>query len=90
MANLTIDLPDDLARGLAMIAQAQHKSIQQLTLERLRALLEAGPEPRPGSAAAILRVMKELPHLSEADVDALDAAIAAGRLPVQVRELFQD
>ena len=90
MANLSIDLPDDLARKLAGIAAAQHKSIQQLTLERLRALVEPGSEPRPGSASAILRAMKEAPHLSGADVDELDSAIAAGRLPVQTGQLFQD
>jgi plasmid stability protein len=90
MANLTIELPDDLARRLATIAAAEHKSIQQLTLERLRSLVESGSESGPGSAPAVLRAMKEPPHLGAADVDELDAAIAAGRLPVRARELFKD
>jgi predicted transcriptional regulator len=74
MANMTIEIPDDFARRLIGIVEAQDKSVQ----------------PRPGSAAAVLRAMKEPPHLSEADVDALDAAIAAGRLPVESGRLFQD
>ncbi len=42
----------------------------------------------PASAATALRAMQKLPHLSDSDVDELDAAIAAGRLPVQTRDLF--
>ena len=90
MANLIIEVPDDLARSLEQIAAAQGKSVQQLALERLSSLVEAGPEPRPGSPAAILRAMRELPHPSAAAVDALDAAIAAGRLPIGASDLFSD
>jgi plasmid stability protein len=90
LANLTIEMPDDLARSLAGIAAAQHKSIQQLAIERLTSLVASDSEDRPGSAAAVLRVMHEPPHLSPSDVAALDAAIAAGRLPIQTRDLFSD
>jgi predicted transcriptional regulator len=89
MANVTIELPDDLSRSLASIAAAQHKSVQQLALERLRSLVDAAPEARLGSAMAVLQAMQEPPHLSGLDVDELDAAIAAGRIAVQTRELFQ-
>lgn len=88
MANLIIEMPDDLARGLEGIAAAQHKSVQQLAVERLTLLVESDPEYRVGSAATILRVMQEPPHLSVSDVDELDAAIAAGQLPVQTPDLF--
>jgi hypothetical protein len=37
-----------------------------------------------------LRVIEEPPHLSSADVDELDAVIAAGRLPIRARDLFSD
>jgi hypothetical protein len=60
----------------------QHKSIQQLAIERLSSLAEAPPELPPGSAAAVLQAATELPHLSPSDVDELDAAIASGRLPI--------
>jgi hypothetical protein len=43
-----------------------------------------------GSAATILRVMQEPPHLSISDVDELDAAVAAGQLPVQTPDLFSN
>ena len=90
MTILTIELPDELERSLARIAAKQHKSIQQLALDRLLTLATRGAEPLQGSAAALLRAMKEPPHLSASDVDQLDAEIAAGRLPVQALELFQD
>jgi hypothetical protein len=90
MANLIIEVPDDLVRSLEGIAAAQQKSIQQLAVERLASLVEASPELRAGSPAAILRVMQEPPHPSIADVDELDAAIAAGQLPIRTRGLFSD
>jgi hypothetical protein len=88
MANLIIEVPDDLVRSLEGIAAAQRKSIQQLALERLSSLVEVIPKARAGSPTAVLRVMQEPPHPSSADVDELDAAIAAGRLPVRTRDLF--
>lgn len=90
MANLIIEVPDDLARSLEGIAAAQHKSVQQLAIERLSSLLEVSPEHSAGSPAAVLRAMREAPHLSVSDVDELDAAIAGGRLPVQTQRLFSD
>jgi len=90
MANLIIEMPDELARGLEGVAAAQHKSVQQLAIERLTLLLDANPEYRVGAAATILRVMQEPPHLSISDVDELDAAIAAGQLPVQTPDLFSN
>jgi len=90
MANLIIELPDDLVLSLEGIAAAQRKSIQQLALERLSSLVEISPAPRAGSPAAILRVMQEPPHPNLADVEELDAVIAAGRLPIRTRDLFSD
>ena len=90
MANLIIEVPDHLVRSLAGIAAAQRKSVQQLALEQLSSLVEADSGVRAGSPAAVLRVMQESPHLSSADVDELDAVIAAGRLPIRARDLFSD
>ena len=90
MANLIIEVPDHLVRSLAPIAAAQRKSVQQLALEQLSSLVEVAPGPPAGSPAAVLRVIEEPPHLSSADVDELDAVIAAGRLPIRARDLFSD
>jgi hypothetical protein len=90
MVNLTIEVTDDLARSLGEIAAAQHKSIQDLAIERLSSLVEVDPEHRAGSPAAVLRAMQASPHLSASDVDELDRAIASGRLPVRTRDLFPD
>ena len=87
MANLNIEMPDDLARSLEGIAAAQRKSIQQLALERFISLVEDIAERRAGSPAAVLRAMQETPHPTAADVDELDAVIAAGRLPIRARDL---
>jgi hypothetical protein len=88
MANLTIEMPDDLARSLEGIAAAQRKTVQQLALEQLSSLTGATPETCPGSPSAVLRATLEPPHPSCADVDELDAAIAAGRLAVRAQDLF--
>jgi hypothetical protein len=88
MANLIIEVPDDLVRSLEGIAAAQRKSVQQLALEGLSSLVGVIPEARVGSPAAVLRAMQEPPHPSSADVDELDAAIAAGRLPIRTRDFF--
>ena len=88
MANLILEVPDELVRTLEGIAANQRMSVQQLALERLTSLVTGNSEPRPGSAAALLRAMREPPNLSRADVDELDAAILAGRLPTRTRDLF--
>jgi hypothetical protein len=89
MANLNIEMPDDLARSLEGIAGAQSKSVQQLALERLSSLVDV-PEPGAGSPAAVLRVVQEPPHPTAEDVDELDAIITAGRLPIRTGDLFSD
>ena len=90
MANLILELPDDLVRRLEGIAATQRKSLEQLAVEWLKLLVESNAERRAASPAAILRVISEPPHLDGADVDALDAAIAAGRLPVRMHGVFSD
>ena len=86
MPHLTIELPDELARSFARITATRTRASSNVPWNDC--FLTRGSEPRRGSAAAVLRAMKEPPHLSGSDVDALDAAIAAGRLPVQTPELF--
>jgi hypothetical protein len=83
MVGMTIQIPDDLARGLEGIAAAQKKSVEQLAVERLRSLLE-----RPTSPDAVLRTIRALPHPSCSAVDDLDAAIAASRLPVRDQDVL--
>jgi hypothetical protein len=83
MVSMTIQIPDDLARGLEGIAAAQKKSVEQVALERLRSLLADDTSPQ-----AVLRALRELPHPSSAAVDDLDAAIDASRLPVRDRGVF--
>lgn len=80
---MTIQIPDDLARGLEGIAAAQKKSLEQLAVERLRSLLDEKTSPE-----AVLRTIRALPHPSLSAMDDLDAAIAASRLPVNDQGAF--
>jgi hypothetical protein len=64
-------MPDVLARRLEGIAATRHMGVRQFALERLRALVPANTATRLGSAAAILRVIHDSPHLTPADVDDL-------------------
>ena len=75
---MTLHIPDDLARGLEGIAAAQRKSVEQVALDGLRSLFD-----RMTSPEIVLRTVRELPHPTAAAVDDLEAAIAAGRLPVR-------
>ena len=87
MANLIIEMPDDLVRSLEGLAAAEHKTVEQLAVEKLRSLVDTPPQ---GSPAAVMRAMGESPHLSASDVEELDAVIAAGRAPALARDLFSD
>ena len=80
---MTIQIPDDLARGLEGIAASQKKSVEQLALERLGSLFDDASSP-----GAVLRAVRELPHPSSSAVDDFDAAIAAARLPVRDEGAF--
>ena len=80
---MTIQIPDDLARGLEEIAAAQKKTVEQVALDRLRSILE-----KTGSPEAVLLALRQLPHPSSAAVYELDAAIARARLPVRDEGAF--
>ena len=80
---MTIQIPDDLARGLEEVAAAQKRSVEEVALERLRSLLDKATSPQ-----AVLRALREVPHPSASAVDDLDAAIAASSLQVHDRGVF--
>jgi predicted transcriptional regulator len=80
---MTIQIPDDLAQSLEEIAAAQHKSVAQVALDSLRAFFDGASSPD-----IVLRAVRALPHPSIEAVDDLDAAVAAGRLPVQDEDAF--
>ena len=84
MTQVILNLPDDLAHLLAAIAAGEHKTVEQLASDHLRSLASKS------SPAALLRAIAELPHLSDAEVADIEAAIAAGRLPVRDQDPFQD
>jgi hypothetical protein len=80
---MTIQIPDDLARGLEGLAAAQQKSVEQLALESLRTFFD-----RASSPDAVLRAVRELPHPSAEAIDDLDRALAAARLTVRDQGAF--
>jgi hypothetical protein len=80
---MTIQIPDDLARGLEENAAAQKKTVEQVASDSLRSIFE-----NTGSPRAVLLALRQLPHPSPAAVDELDAAIACARLPVRDEGVF--
>jgi hypothetical protein len=80
---MTIQIPDDLARGLEGIAAAQPKSVEQVALESLRSFFDQASSPQ-----VVLRAVRKLSHPSAAAVDDLEAAIAAAQLPVRDQGAF--
>ena len=68
---MTIQIPDDVARGLEGLAAARRMSVEQVALESLRSLPD-----RASSPAAVLRAVRDLPHPSSEAIAELDAAIA--------------
>ena len=48
-----------------------------------------GPENQPGSPAAILKVLRDLPHISAEAVDELERVIEQSKLPVRVQREFK-
>ncbi|MGA2064525.1 MAG: hypothetical protein ABSG86_06140 [Thermoguttaceae bacterium] len=46
-------------------------------------------EPAAGSSAAVLQAMRAPPHLDGADVDELERAVQAGRVPARFDGIFE-
>ncbi|HZS44862.1 MAG TPA: hypothetical protein VFC63_07140 [Blastocatellia bacterium] len=86
MTQLTIQIPEPLAQHLAHLAAEQKKSVEQVAVEHLTYAL--APENLAGSPAAILRAIKEPPHLTEEDIAELERAIESGRMPLSERGIF--
>jgi predicted transcriptional regulator len=86
---MTIRIPDDLAHGLERIAAAQRKSVEELALESLRSICAQTWFDKTCSPEHLLRAIREASRPSEAAVDDLEAAIAAGRLPVRDGSAFR-
>ena len=85
MAQLTIEIPQDLALCLESIALTQKKSMEQVAMERLSSLLQS-----PGSPDAVLRAMKQLPNIDASAVDEMETAIRIGSIPVVDSNLFEE
>lgn len=83
ITTVTIQIPDDLARGLESMAARSNMSVEQLAVARLRDLLDRRTSPR-----AVLAALQALRHPSSCAVDDLEAAISAGHLPARERGFF--
>jgi hypothetical protein len=80
---VTIQIPDDLTRGLEGLAAMQKKTVEQVAVEGLRLLFKESDSP-----ADLLQSLLSLPHPSPAAVDDMEAAIVAAQLPVRDLESF--
>jgi hypothetical protein len=75
---VTIQIPDDVTRGLESLASMQKKTVEEVAVEGLRLLFR-----EPDTPAALLRSLQNLPHPSPAAVDDMEAAILSAQLPVR-------
>jgi hypothetical protein len=64
---MTIQIPDDLAKGLEALAAAQRKSVEQVAVESLRSLFD-----RASSPVVVLRSVRASSRPSPAVVDDLE------------------
>lgn len=76
-AKMTIQIPDDLSRGLECLAALQRKSVERVAVESLCRLFDRSDSPQ-----AVL-LARSLPYPSAATVDDMEAAIVSARLPVR-------
>jgi len=87
-------IPPDFQQVIKLAAQLTPEDQLRLVVrigENLTTVL-SGKEangPPAGPAAAILRTIRESPHLSSEDVDELERAIVAGRQPVRDAGVFE-
>jgi len=88
MTSLTIQIPDDMARNLEGIAASRRQTLEELAFEGLASLTSPAPKYPRGSPAAVLELMRNPPHLSKEDGEALDAAIASGQQPAEDGDVF--
>jgi predicted transcriptional regulator len=88
MTQLTIEIPDALARRLAWLASAQNKSVEQVAVEQLESLLAPAAENLEGkyerffqqSGLFVERLAEEKPRyqaVSEERLKALAAKLGA-------------
>jgi len=74
---LTLELSDDEYRAVERAAEPAGQEPAEWIAMKLRQQL---PSPHQGSPRVVIKAMFEPPHLSSQDVDALEEAIAAGKL----------
>jgi len=65
--NLTLEILDEMARTLEAIATAQHKTVEDLALDRLRSLADSKSSGLPGSPAAVRNALLGLRNVSVAE-----------------------
>ncbi len=82
---LTLELSDDEYRAIEEVAEPMGQRPAEWAATKLRQQLSAS---RKGSPGTVLRAMSEPPHLTTQDVDALEESIAAGRLPIEWKPVF--
>jgi hypothetical protein len=78
----------DLASRLS--PREQLKLVAQIG-EKLSGKLEPAAigQPAAGSSAAVLQAMRAPPHLDSADVDELERAVQASRMPARFGGIFE-
>jgi len=82
---LTLELSDDEYRAIEKVAKPMGQKPVEWIASKLRQQLSAS---RKGSPSTVLLATSEPPHLTSPDVDELEESIAAGRLPMEWKPVF--
>ena len=84
---ITLDMVTDMVSQLS--PEERLRLVARIGADLSNALTDAASgEFSPGSASAVLRAMREPPHLAPEDVDELEQIIAAGKLPLRPEGIF--
>lgn len=82
---LTLELPDDVYKAIERAAESTGQKPAEWVSMKLSQQLSA---PQKGSPDAILKAMREQPHLTPAEVESLEESIVTGKLPVKWEPVF--
>ncbi len=90
MATNAVTFDDVVALASQLSPEDRLRLAARIGVESNGTLTASSDEPRPGSAAAVLRAMREPPFPSSEDVDDLERMIAVGKLPVRREGVFDN
>lgn len=85
MVQLRMDIPDDLALRLQLLAKARSKSLEEVAVEELKASARIR-----GTPEAVLHALLSIQPVSPSLVDEMEAAIEEGHITTDGPAVFDE